>query len=258
MTNRVALALVFTLSFLSYMTPDLSVLVQLAPLGLFAALVFFKVIWSESVLDAVSSLFEVDGLLYVLFISVLIIAPSVASGSEKSLETAVVIAICLIFARLYMAVVPVREVLEAFFWSGILSVAVFIPLSLAGFMKSIETLERFSAFNFHPNLLAFLLGGYFCAFAWKFFIGDWRLKVVTGLAGFACLMIIFFSSSRGSIVAVLVGSLFAGGIVLMGVEEQLRRKILRRGLCTAAVMIALVLVVQTVPWVQNAYAFVDQ
>src|SRR5690348_4627330 len=128
MSNRIVLTIVLALSFMSYMMPELSTAVQLAPLALFAVLVFFKVIWSGSVFDAVTSLFELDGLLYVLFISILIIAPSVASDSGKSIETAVLIAICLVLARIYMSVVPVQEVLEAYFWSGIASVGLFTLL----------------------------------------------------------------------------------------------------------------------------------
>lgn len=137
MANGIVLTLVFTLSFMSYITPELSTAVQLAPLALFAALVFFKVIWSGSVFDAVTSLFEPDGLLYVLLISILIIAPSVASDSGKSIETGLVIAICLVLARIYISVVPVQEVLEAYFWSGIVSVGLFTFLSFASLVQSI-------------------------------------------------------------------------------------------------------------------------
>src|SRR6516225_3320890 len=91
MANRVVLTLVFTLSFLTYMAPDLSESVQLAPLALFAGLVFFKVLWSESILNAVWSLFELDGLVYVLFIALLAIAPSLASASTKLIEMALII-----------------------------------------------------------------------------------------------------------------------------------------------------------------------
>jgi hypothetical protein len=258
MTNRIALTLVFTLSFLSYMTAELSTSVQLAPLALFAVLVFFKVLFSKSILDAVGSLFQPDGLLYVLFISLLTIATSLASGSEKSFEFALIISGCLIFARLYMAVVPIREVLEAFFWSGILSVAIFVPMSLAVFTQSIETLARFSAFSFHPNLLAFVLAGYFCVMVWKFVTGDWRMKILAGVAGFLCLVIIFFASSRGSIVGILGGGFFVAGITIAGRRGQQRKGVLRTRLLAAAVMLGLFLYVQNLEWTHKTYAFVDQ
>jgi hypothetical protein len=258
MTNRVVLTLVFTLSFMSYMTPDLSTSVQLAPLGLFAALVFFRVIWSKSILNGVSSLFEVDGLLYVLFISMLIVAPSVASDSGKSIVTAILIAICLVLARIYMVVVPVHEVLEAFFWSGIVSIGLFTLFSFASLAQSIQTLQRFSAFNFHPNLLAFLLAGYFCVMVWKFITGDWRMKVLTGVFGSLCLVITFFASSRGSIVGILAGCLFATGIAVVRARREGRKDFVRFGLFAAAALLGLFLYIQDLEWTQNTYAFVDR
>jgi O-antigen ligase len=257
MANRVVLTLVFTLSFLTYMAPDLSEFVQLAPLALFAGLVFFKVLWSESILNAVWSLFELDGLVYVLFIALLAIAPSLASASTKLIEMALIIIGCLILARLYMTVVPVREVFEAYFLSGMLSIALFIPLSLAGFLESLQTLQRFSAFSFHPNLLAFLLAGYFCAMVWKFLGGDWLMKILTGLIGLACLVIIFFASSRGSIVGILVGGLFASGIVMAGTARAVR-KVLWSALLGAAALLGLFLTVRNHLWAQQTSTFVDQ
>jgi len=258
MANRVTLTLVLTLSFLSYMAPELNESVQLAPLALFASLVLFKVLWSKSILDTVWSLFELDGLVYVLFLSVLMIAPSLASGSGKLIQTAFVITGCLLLARLYMTLVPVQEVLEAFFWSGVVSIAVFIPLSFAGLLKSIETLDRFWVFSFHPNLLAFLLAGYFCSMVWKFLTCGWPMKALTGFLGVACLTIIFFSSSRGSIVGLLAAGAFACGIVILGSPRESQKKIIRLGLVATLALSALALLIWNLAWVQDTSSFIDQ
>jgi hypothetical protein len=240
------------------MAPELNTSVQLVPLALFAVLVFFRVLRSESPVDAMSSLFELDGLLDVLFLSFLVIAPSFASGSEMSFEFALLISACLILARLYMAVVPVREVLEAFFWSGILSVAIFIPSSLAGLFGSMETLERFSPFNFHPNLLAFVLAGYFCVMIWKFLSGSWSMKTLSGVVGLICLIVIFFASSRGSIVGILGGCSFVAGMTVLRTGKGARKKVLQFGLMAAVVLLALFFFVQNLEWAQNTYAFADR
>jgi len=258
MTNRIALTTVFTLSFLSYMTPELSTWAQFVPLVLFAFVVFLRVLCSESIFEAVWSLFERDGLLYVLLIALLIIAVSFASGFEKSLETAVIIIVCLVLTRLYMAVVPIREVFEAFFWSAILSVAILIPLSFAALLHSVETLTRFSIFSFHPNLLAFVLAGYFCAMVWKLLVGNVRMKILSGSVGLVCLVIIFFASSRGSIVAILAGGVFMAGIAILRAEKQTVSKVMRFGLLLAAVLLGLFLLVQNLDWTRNAYVFVDE
>jgi O-antigen ligase len=258
MTNRLVLTLVFTLSFMTYMTPDLSTSVQLAPLVLFAALVFVKVLSSNAVLDAVWSLFELDGLVFVLLISILTIAPSVASDSEKSFEAALIISVCLILARLYMVLVSIREVFEAFFWSAIVSIVFFICLAFASLVQSIRTFERLSPFSFHPNLLGFLVAGYFCAMVWKFISGDWRMKLLTAPFGFLCLVITFFASSRGSLVGILAGCLFVAGIATAGAKKQTRKKVLRFGLSAAAVLFGLFLYIQNSDSIRNTYEFVDQ
>jgi hypothetical protein len=258
MTNRVLLTLVFTLSFMSYMAPDLSTSVQLAPLGLFAALVFFKVIWSDSVLNAVSSLFELDGLLFVFFVSILILAPSFASSSDKSLGFSLAIVVCLVLGRIYMAVVPVIEVLEAFFWSGAISITLFVPLSLANFLQSIQTLERFSPFSFHPNLLAFLLAGYFCVMVWKFMTGSLWMKIFSGLLGFVCLVIIFFASSRGSILGVVCGCATAGGLLILRARKEGHLQLRRVALACGVLLLGFVLFHQSFAWTEDLYSYVDK
>src|ERR1035441_8315407 len=163
MANRIALTMVFTLSFASYLAPDLTLSLQIAPLVLFALIVVFRVFFSRDLLAALESLVAIDSLLFVLFVSLLVIIPSMQSEFDKSFAFSIVLSACLILARLYMAVVPVSDVLDAFFWSGVISVTVFLPLVFTSLLESIRTLSRFTAFSFHPNLLAFVLGGYFCS-----------------------------------------------------------------------------------------------
>src|SRR5205814_473382 len=97
--NRLALALVFTLSFMSYMKAELSTSLQIAPVALFAVLVFCRLLWSHSTFEALLSLLEPDGLLYVLFVSVFVVATSLASSSDNSFATALLISICVLLAR---------------------------------------------------------------------------------------------------------------------------------------------------------------
>src|SRR6266403_3101549 len=258
MINRVLLTLVFTLSFLTYLAPELTVSVQLAPLILFAGLVFFQVVCSSSFLRAVGSLFELDAIYFVFFLSIFIIATSVGSAYDKSLTFGAFISLCLILARLYMAVVPIREVLEAYFWSGIVSVAILMALGFGGLMQSLETLERFTPFSFHPNLLAFLLAGYFCVMVWKFITGRWRMKILSGLVGFACLVIIFLAASRGSLVGIVAGLLFVAGMEIVRAKKGQRQKILRFSLLTASLLLGLFLYVQNLEQTHAALSYADE
>lgn len=259
MLNRIVLTLVFTLSFLAFMTEELTLTLQLLPLILFAVLVFFKVLCSDSALKAVGSLFDLDGLFFVFFLSVFIVGPSLASNYEKSHVFSLFLCMCLILARLYMAVVPIPEVLEAFFWSGLLSIGIFAPLSFAGFMLSVETLERFSPFSFQPNLLSFLLAGYFCVMVWKFMTGGWRLKILTGLVGSVYLIVIFFASSRSAIVAIVAGCVLVTVMEFLRATSQQRKKFVRLGLLvTAVLLVGIVVFVQNPERTYNAFNFFDQ
>lgn len=258
MVNRIMLTLVFTLSFLTYVGSEITVFFQFVPLILFAVLVFLRVLWSKSVLKALGSLLEVDGLLFVFLLSVFIVGPSLASSYAKSPGIALLLAFYLILARLYMAVVPIREVLEAFFWSGMLSIGIFIPLGFSTLLQSVESLARFSPFSFHPNLLAFILAGYFCAIVWKVVVGGWRMKILAGLAGFACLVIIFFTSSRGAIVGIIAGCTIAGALEIMRAGREQRKKVLRWGFLVAVVLLGSVLYLENSESLNDAATFADQ
>jgi hypothetical protein len=157
-----------------------------------------------------------------------------------------------------MAVVPIREVLEAFFWSGILSLGFFIPLGFAGLMQSVETLARFSPFSFHPNLLAFVLAGYFCVMVWKLIAGGWRMKILAGLVGCACLLIIFFAASRGAIVGIFAGCLFIAGMAIVRARREQRKKFARLGLLAAALLLGLLLFIRNLEWTKDAFTYVDE
>src|SRR5215469_14273107 len=259
MLNRIVLTLVFTLSFLGFMGQELTLALQLLPLILFAILVLFKVLYSDSLLKAVGSLFDLDGLVFLIFLSLFIIGPSLASNYEKSLGFSLFLCMCLFLARLYTAVVPVQEILEAFFWSGLVSIAVFLPLSFAGLLQSIGALERFSPFSFQPNLLGFLLAGYFCVMVWKFLTGGWAMKIITGLVGFIDLAITFFASSRSALVAIVAGCCFIVGMEFLHAPPQERKRYVRFGLLTAA---ALVLGIGALLWnsdrAYNAFNFFDR
>jgi hypothetical protein len=258
MFNRIALTLVFTLSFLTYLAPDVTATLQLIPLILFAFLVFLRLFCSNSVLTALCSLFDIDGLLFVFFLSVFLLGPSMASTYDKSFGVALTICVCLILARLYMAVVPIREVLEAFFWSGLLSLGIFIPLTFVTLLQSVATLERFSPFGFHPNLLAFVLAGYFCAMIWKIVTGRRRVKVLAAIVGLADLVFIFFASSRGAIVGLIAGCTIAGGLATLRTDKERKKKFLRWCAMAGALLLGLILLVRSSELFNNTVTFVDE
>jgi hypothetical protein len=258
MANRIALTIVFTLSFMSYMTAELNPSLQLAPLVLFGIIVFCKALCSDSVVGALTSLLDADGLLFVLFLAALTLASSLASNSDKSFESALIVTGVLLLARIYMAIVPLWEVMEAFFWSGIVSIELFVLFGFSSLLHSIQTLERLSPFSFHPNLLAFLAAGYFCAMAWKSFTSRGLWRVLSAFHGALCLIVIFFASSRGSIVGVACGCFLVGCMSLIRLKREKKLRVRWQYLMAAGLLLVLTFTIAQSEWVQNAYDVTDK
>ena len=252
--NQAALAIVFTVSFAVFFAPELSVPLQLAPLGLFAALVICKTLWSPSLLTAFAGFFDTDGLLYVIFLSALMLGCSFGSSFEQAFQFALLLSICLVLARIYMTVVPIKEVLEGFYWSAILSLLIFLPLTFEMLIQSAMTFERFWPFNFHPNLLALQLAAYLCVMVWKLMTGGWFLKVLSGSLGIVCFVVMFLTSSRGAILGVVAGGTLVVGATLHNAVKQDRKRTLKKGALVFAVLAILFIVALNLESTQESYA----
>lgn len=256
--NQTALALVFTLSFTIYFAPELSISLQLVPLLVFAALVFCKALTSDSLITALAAFLDIDGLLYVAFLSLLMVACSLSSAYEDALRFALLLSTCLVLARIYMTLVPIREVLEAFYWSAIVSMFIFVPLSFGILVQSAISLGRLQAFNFHPNGLALQLAAYLCVMVWKFSTGGWFSKALCSILGLISVIVVFLTSSRGTIVALLAGCGFVVIIVFRKAFKRDRKKTLwTTGLLLASLTALCVLMTQ-LESAQDAYGAVDQ
>jgi O-antigen ligase len=254
--NRLVLTAVFTLSFVSYLTSDLSLALQFAPVVLFVLLVIFTVFFSASMVDAMELLFAPESLLFVFFLSLLLIPASLAS--DVSLVFSLLLGTCLVFARLYMAVVPVSEVIEAFFWSGVISVAIFFPLAFSVLTAAIQSLSRFTAFSFHPNLLAFVLAGFLCVMVWKTLTGTWIIKLLAAITGVICCIIIFFTSSRGSIIGITIGCGLAGILFIIHLPKQRRIKASRWSFLFGTAALTTVVFLSGAVWLDDTYDVVDK
>ena len=256
--NRIVLATVFTLSFLGYMAPELTLTLQLIPLALFAVLAFCTVSFSDRLILAVGSLLELDGILLIVCIPLLTLEQSIESSFQKSLPYWGVFAAYLLISRLYTAVVPVREIFESFFWSAIVCLSIFLLGSYATLLDSATTLARFEPYNFHPNLIAWIMAGYLCAMVWKIMTGSWSMKLLAGFGSVICLTNIFFASSRGAIVGIIVGCGVIGGMaVFRGVRER-RNKFLWIGLPAGALLLASAMMIAEREQVEDAFSFVDR
>jgi O-antigen ligase len=156
-----------------------------------------------------------------------------------------------------MTVTPIGEVVEAYFWSGVVSVILFVPLAYGSLMESIRVLSRFTIFSFHPNLLALLLAGYFCAMVWKFIVGGWLYRVIAAPVGIVCLVVIFFASSRGAIAGIIGGVGLIAGMYIVHMPRQRRSRALRPALLVVMAIFVTFVFLQSSEWVGDTYTFVD-
>ena len=258
MTDRIVLTTVFALSFLTYLAPDLTLTLQLAPLVLLGIWIYCKIIFSSSLLKVLTSAVSAEGLLITVFLPILILGPSIGSDVPDSLQYALLLSVCVVMLRLYTTVVSLREVLEAFFWSGVFSTLVLAVVTFTSLVESMSTLVRFSPLSFHPNLLGFTLAGYFCAMAWKILTGRSYIRVIAALTGTICLVIIFFASSRGSILGLLVGLGTLVFIVFVKANRIQRKKILRLGVLTVGLVTLLVVYLSGLESVKNVFDTADK
>ena len=257
MLNRIVLTLVFTLSFLTYVAPDLTLGVQLVPLILFAILVFFRVGFSDFVLIALESLFDMEGLILVFGIPLLTLGQSIVSTFDKSLPYWGVISFCLILARLYTALTPLQEIFESFFWSAVISLAIFLPVSFWALQESINTLVRFAPYSFHPNLLAWIMAGYFCVLLWKLWTGTWFVKTIALFGLAICLADIFFASSRAAIIAIVSGAATVAAMAMVRAVRGGRSYVLWVGITATVLLITASVYMYNRRSVQDTLDFAD-
>jgi len=195
------IAAIFALSFATYFTEEMHLAIQLVPVIVLAAFVVLQLLfprrWPKR-----AALFSGEGSLVLWLIPILTCVASLESKSEKSPQYWALMAGVLLLGRLLASRISLREMVDGFFWSGLLCMVLLLVLGGSALRQSIDTLARFSDFGFHPNTLGFIFAGYFAVSTWKIMAGRWFERTGAGFLGITCLLIIFFASSRGSLVAI--------------------------------------------------------
>jgi hypothetical protein len=189
------------LSFATYFSEELQAPVQFIPLGVFAAFVLLQLSFPKR-WPKHASLFAGEGCAILWLVPLFTFVASMESRYDKSIQYWALNAGVLFLARLLAARVSVRDMLEGFFWSGIVCLGLLLLFAGSSLVQAIDTLARFSDYGFHPNTLGFIFAGFFAVSVWKVRAGRWIEKICAGLVAAGCLVIVFFASSRGSLVAV--------------------------------------------------------
>jgi len=218
-TSRINIALsaaVFTLSSLTYFALpnegfEGNAEILILPL-LFFGIVVVLMLLSPKRWPSRGSLWGGEGSAVVWLLPIFTLLPSLFSSYGRSFQYWILDSAVLILCRLYGARVPLRDVVEGLFWSGVLVIASVLFFAGELLLDAINTLSRFVAFGFHPNTLAFILGTFYPVALWQLIAGRLFKKILAGFCALACLLIIFLASSRGSLVAVLASSVIAGAL----------------------------------------------
>jgi hypothetical protein len=214
-TVKIVMALSTILSFAPYIGEPSATLMALPVIVLTAtALVIISARWENFIKQNWAFLICVA--LFVIF-SVLAVYHGVDKESDQELEVAqnpfaiiaLVTALMLDFRILSDSVSP-KAVVEGFAYGGAGSLLLYVYMSGFDVFRAHEVGERLAGFNFHPNLLAFCCATFASSAAFLF---DRRSRI-KNLIAFATIavgcVIIFQTSSRGSLIAILVGTSVSG------------------------------------------------
>ncbi|HTF43614.1 MAG TPA: hypothetical protein VK641_06950, partial [Terriglobales bacterium] len=232
---RTTLSLCFLTAFLEYEVSS--------GIALFVPLAFFflcglLVLGGQHRTDRVQHILSGGGLWFaaVLFGEVV----SYTSRDSYSVVYGLLFATVFLCARLIVREIGVPNVVRAYSQAGIVTVCV-ILLSGRHTLFAGATGRFSGGTRAHPNLLGFILAGYFPLIVWRALEEKirWRKWALTGLS-MACFGLIFITGSRGSLLAVLAA---AGALLLRGMTSGWLQKLRIRHLHIILVLFVIPLLV---------------
>ena len=215
----ISMTVIFLLSFLQYFLP-IEPIMQLIPVLLLIFMAYMILIFSNPIILSriISRIFAPKSLLFILALTSVPIIVSSFSGRVYPVLYGCLMILTLFSIRVILSAVTIEVVLTSYFYASVIAVPVFVILSGRTLFDTIIGNKRLFIFYFHPNLIAFLIGGFIPVQFWKLrTLTKKRLWILTLI--FVGSIIIFFSSSRGAMVAILVG---VGAIFVVYNIKQIR------------------------------------
>lgn len=203
---RGLLVLVFLLSFLQYFLP-IKITTLLVPVSLLTFTAHTAFVFSNPARQGriLTSLLAPGSLFFVLTLPLLPTIVSLFCGRDYSVFYGCLMILTLSAIRVILSVTSIEDVLSSYFYASAIAIPVFTCLAARGLLDAITGDYRLALFSFHPNLIAFLIAGFIPVQLWRFRIASKNKGWISALI-FIGLLIVFFSSSRGSIVAILTGT----------------------------------------------------
>lgn len=125
-----------------------------------------------------------------------------------------------------LSTIGLRGIFKAFLWANLFGMAALLFWGFDELLSLMSNKGRFSIGFFHFNLLAFLLGGSIGIQIWALFSASrhWRVAIWMGII--LSFGITFMTSSRGSLVAIIVAS--ATTLALMRLRNRSAKSIGRQ------------------------------
>lgn len=203
--TKTMLTLVFLLSYMQYFF-EMNLQILLIPISVLMLLGYTTIIFSPKyrLRKIFAKTFAPSNSFFVIALPLIPTITSLFCETWNPALYGFLMIAVLITIRSVLCVVSLEDILLSYFYASVIFLVIFVSISTSSLIEAILMNKRFANFSFHPNLLAFLLVGSIPVHLWVYKIktknNRWILILILINA-----TIIFYASSRGSILALLTG-----------------------------------------------------
>jgi hypothetical protein len=198
---KVLLVSVFILSFVQYFVP-ITVVTQVVPIALMLCVgffLFFRITRKRGLAALVPGVPMLVAAIFPLIFSFFV------ADKDPALYGTLMVAV-LLAARIIVATIGLDAVMSCYFYASIINVIILIVSSAGELVAFRFGGGRFAPFEFHPNLLAFILATYI-PIQWCAPLQSRRTKNLARAFAIVSGLLLISTISRGSVMAVLCGLL---------------------------------------------------
>jgi hypothetical protein len=208
--SRLLLIAAFASSFLQYFF-SLSMAVQIVPVALVLLSAYIGLL-AKGPLRAgplKSALMHPATLLITFAVPALTCIVAATAGKLEPTLFGLLLCATLIAVRILMTVMDLDELFGCVALASLIAMGALMASAGPELLQAIRSRVRFNVYSFHPNLLAFTLVGFMVSHLWASMRYP-KARLLFAAAAAVAGVVIFYASSRGSIIGLLMG-----GVVLL-------------------------------------------
>lgn len=240
----VCVALTFAGSFIPYVVGINTATLLVAPVTLvLIAFAGIPMIMPRQFADGLASLRRKRVLLFALILPIFPMTVAAYSGNASSVLYGALMSATLIALRIILTAIGVRGIVNALAGAAAIAVPMFLARYSAATFAALHDGSRLTPSTAQPNAIAFIFSGLVVACFWYIherYTGAIN-KLWLGGCAFAALVVIFASSSRASMLALIFAGLW---VAAANVCERLRHGMVPRYVAIAgALVIGIILLV---------------